>query len=232
MATETDKVLTEERVEQARQSGQLTARRERLICCGVVRQSWHLLRRVQQRGIEIGEEAAEQGRVKSWTRRWQKLARWGTTARAVHDDESEPPEIRNADIVPGIAYTRGALYYDVTTAIQPWYGEQHNDQRAGLIGFLRSLQNPFLLPVFNEVCPQPDVRLLQPAPDALRIWRDCTVVRLAQAIYQERAWDRMPILGDALEEAACTSAEVPAHCRSGGIHVRGCWVIDWLLDLR
>jgi hypothetical protein len=58
MATETDKVLTHERVEQARQSGRLTPRRERLICCGVVRRSWHLLRPVQQRGIENSEKAA------------------------------------------------------------------------------------------------------------------------------------------------------------------------------
>jgi hypothetical protein len=70
-----------------------------------------------------------------------------------------------------------------------------------------------------------------PAPDALRGWQDGTVVRLAQTIYQERAWDRMPILGDALEEAGSASAEVLAHCRSGGLHVRGCWLVDWLLDL-
>jgi hypothetical protein len=68
--------------------------------------------------------------------------------------------------------------------------------------------------------------------DALRAWQEGTVVRLAQAIYQERAWNRMPILGDALEEATCASAEVLAHCRSGGLHIRACWLLDWLLDLR
>jgi hypothetical protein len=68
--------------------------------------------------------------------------------------------------------------------------------------------------------------------DSLQAWQDGTVVRLAQTIYQERAWDRMPILGDALEEAGSTSAEVLAHCRSGGLHVRGRWLLDWLLDLR
>jgi hypothetical protein len=47
--------------------------------------------------------------------------------------------------------TRGALYYDVTAAIQPWYGDHHNDQRAGLYTFLGSLQNPYLLAVFENL---------------------------------------------------------------------------------
>jgi hypothetical protein len=34
-------------------------------------------------------------------------------------------------------------------------------------------------------------------------WSDCTVVRLATAIYDERAFGRMPILADALQEAGC-----------------------------
>jgi hypothetical protein len=60
-------------------------------------------------------------------------------------------------------------------------------------------------------------------------WQTANVVALAQAIYDERAFERMPILGDALEDAGCTSAEILAHCRGPGPHVRGCWVVDLLL---
>jgi len=35
-------------------------------------------------------------------------------------------------------------------------------------------------------------------------WNDGLIPKLAQAIYEERAFDRLPILGDALEEAGCT----------------------------
>jgi hypothetical protein len=60
-------------------------------------------------------------------------------------------------------------------------------------------------------------------------WNDRTVPRLAQAIYDQRRWGDMPILGDALLDAGCDNDEVVAHCRAGGEHVRGCWVVDLLL---
>jgi hypothetical protein len=56
-----------------------------------------------------------------------------------------------------------------------------------------------------------------------------TVTALASAIYDDRAFERLPILADALEEAGCDHAEVLNHCRREGIHARGCWVVDLLL---
>jgi hypothetical protein len=61
-------------------------------------------------------------------------------------------------------------------------------------------------------------------------WHDGTVPRMAQAMYDDRAFDRLRILADALEEAGCTNADILNHCRQPGEHVRGCWVIDLLLD--
>jgi hypothetical protein len=58
---------------------------------------------------------------------------------------------------------------------------------------------------------------------------DNTVPRIAQAIYDERAFDRLPILADALEDAGCTDADILTHCRGPGPHVRGCWVVDLIL---
>jgi hypothetical protein len=60
-------------------------------------------------------------------------------------------------------------------------------------------------------------------------WNDATVPRLAGMIYAGPHWDDLPVLADALEEAGCSDAAVLAHCRGGGEHVRGCWVIDLLL---
>jgi hypothetical protein len=56
-------------------------------------------------------------------------------------------------------------------------------------------------------------------------WLTANVVGIAQAIYDDRAFERLPILADALEDAGCTSADILDHCRQPGEHVRGCWVI-------
>jgi hypothetical protein len=66
-------------------------------------------------------------------------------------------------------------------------------------------------------------------PDGWRAWNRGTVVRLAQQIREEQRFDEMPVLGDALEEAGCTDTTILDHCRSGGHHVAGCWVLDLLL---
>jgi hypothetical protein len=60
-------------------------------------------------------------------------------------------------------------------------------------------------------------------------WHGGTVRRLAEAVYAERAFDRLPVLADALEDAGGADAELLAHYRSGGEHVRGCWAVDLIL---
>src|SRR5262249_8541137 len=55
---------------------------------------------------------------------------------------------------------------------------------------------------------------------------DGTVALFAEAVYDDRTFDRLPILADALEEAGCTDAAILEHCRGPGPHVRGCWVVD------
>jgi hypothetical protein len=60
-------------------------------------------------------------------------------------------------------------------------------------------------------------------------WNDSTLPRLAQTIYEDRSFDLLPILADALEEAGCGNPDMLAHCRRPGEHARGCWVVDLLL---
>jgi hypothetical protein len=60
-------------------------------------------------------------------------------------------------------------------------------------------------------------------------WRTAAAVGLAASIYEDRAFDRLPILADALEEAGCDNDAILAHCRGDGPHVRGCWVVDLIL---
>ncbi|WP_149112072.1 hypothetical protein [Limnoglobus roseus] len=60
-------------------------------------------------------------------------------------------------------------------------------------------------------------------------WLTPAAVGLAEAIYADRAFDRLPILADALQDAGCEDVDVLSHCRGDGPHVRGCWVVDGVL---
>jgi hypothetical protein len=67
--------------------------------------------------------------------------------------------------------------------------------------------------------------------------RTPTVLALATLAYDERTlpsgnleFDRLAVLADALEDAGCDNADILSHLRGPGPHVRGCWVLDLLLD--
>jgi hypothetical protein len=108
-------------------------------------------------------------------------------------------------------YSRWAL----SAAGAGWDGEQ--DEEKIQCELLRDLVGPLL---FRGVVIDP-------------FWRaanDAAAVDLALGIYEEEAFDRLPILADALEEAGCSDFAVLDHCRGLYQHVRGCWVVDLILD--
>jgi hypothetical protein len=78
-------------------------------------------------------------------------------------------------------------------------------------GLLRDIFNPFHPVTFDPA------------------WITPTVRSLAEGIYADGAFDRLPILADALQDAGCENADVLDHCRGDGPHVRGCWVVDLIL---
>jgi hypothetical protein len=111
--------------------------------------------------------------------------------------------------------------YDYETALCDAWGtadmsDHPSAEAAGQAALLRDIfGNPF--------------RPSAPPPACVLAWNDGAVVRLAQTIYDDRAFDRLPVLADTLEEAGCTDADILAHCRGPGSHVRGCWVVDLVL---
>jgi hypothetical protein len=67
-------------------------------------------------------------------------------------------------------------------------------------------------------------------------WHGGAVVKLAQAVYEERELPsghldaaRLAVLADILEEAGCSDPQLLGHLRGPGPHVRGCFAIDALL---
>jgi hypothetical protein len=99
-----------------------------------------------------------------------------------------------------------------------WDAESPGQRHAAQAGLLRDIFGP--LP-FRRVA----------VPAAVLFWNSGCVVKLAAGIYGEAAFDRVPVLGDALEEAGMTDQDILGHCREQeAVHAKGCWVIDLLLD--
>jgi hypothetical protein len=82
--------------------------------------------------------------------------------------------------------------------------------------------------LLREMCGQP-FRGPRPVDRAVLAWNDGTVRRIAWGIYQDGAFDWLPILHDALLDAGCDDDELLEHLRDDGPHVRGCWALDVLL---
>ncbi len=67
-------------------------------------------------------------------------------------------------------------------------------------------------------------------------WNHGTISTIVQTICDNREVPsgnlhatRLAVVANALEEAGCANADILDHCRSDGLHVRGCWVVDLLL---
>jgi hypothetical protein len=52
---------------------------------------------------------------------------------------------------------------------------------------------------------------------------------MAEGIYRDGAFERLPILADALLDAGFEDEALIQHCRGAGPHVRGCWVVDLIM---
>lgn len=62
-------------------------------------------------------------------------------------------------------------------------------------------------------------------------WRTPAVVDLARSMYESHDFGAMPRLAERLEQAGCRDPAVLNHCRDPqSLHIRGCWVIDAILD--
>jgi hypothetical protein len=192
-------------------------RKVRLWACACVRRIWPRLTsepgrravevaerfadgRAEQRAVEIAANAVE--RVRKGDRQANRAA--SQLARLCCPARRFPP----ADVSDAVV---GAV---VGAADSP---EERADERKAHAALLRDIfGNPF------AATPRIDTSALR--------WNDGCVVRIAEGIYEERAFERMGVLHDALLDAGCNSDDILSHCREQGGHARGCWLLDLLLN--
>jgi hypothetical protein len=194
-------------------------RKHRLFCCACCRHIWHLIQDQRSRqAVEMVEKYVEG--LATWnhmiTARLTATPKGGWSWGA--PDGRNPLRTDAAFAVLHASMKHGSDEIG-KTAICALYAVRSGEGAEG-----EAKESAYQCDAFRDIFGSP-FRRVKFKP----VWRSSTVVSLAQAIYRDRALDRMPIVADALEEAGCTSADVLNHCRQPGEHVRGCWVVDLVL---
>jgi hypothetical protein len=226
--------------------GKASDRKLRLFACVCCRRIWHLLsHKYYKRAVEVAERHADQV-----TSPDELPICYGEVSHVCNYRDTSADPIEKAGGLGGYAVMLTASSdvafpkYDdgITAHYDPYYaaktaagavartfalsgrlGVDLQDCRQWEGAILRDLFRPF---PFHPVIISP----------SLLTWNDATVVRLAQAAYEERHLPagtldntRLAVLADALEEADCSNEDVLGHLRGPGPHVRGCWAIDLCL---
>ena len=197
----------------------ISERKSRLLSCACCRDIWVLLPDPRSRSaIEVAERFAddEATRRELWTAKRDAVSATGIAANAAYWAASAKPSgpLSNAFDAASDAYARAMVGEARHDAAVLWDVAQVQSQRIQVALIREVIGNPFRD---------------YPLDPLWLAWEGGTVVQFARGIYEDRAFDRMPILGDALEEAGCTHEAVLEHCRSGDEHLRGCWVLDSVL---
>ena len=186
-----------------------SSRKLRLFGCATCRRIWHLFTMEESRAcVETAERYADgqanPSQLSAAAQRamnfpWRVVSEEYLTAEAAAETAFSPDSDSVAHHVSVVA---------VNTSL----AANENEERVAQSSLLRDIfGNPFR-PV-----------ALDPA------WLTSTVIALAEGIYQDRAFERLPILADALQDTGCDSDDILTHCRDTALtHVRGCWVIDLL----
>ena len=109
----------------------------------------------------------------------------------------------------------------------------------GLARAARRETNRKLVAIFHEVLSNPfagrvAVGPRSPAPPLnWQVGISETAEAMARGIVDQRAFDRMPILADVLEEDGCRDMELLEHLRSPDTtHLAGCWALDFVMQMK
>jgi hypothetical protein len=222
--------------------GKVSPRKQRLFACACCRRIESFL--VDQRSrrlIEVSEQFAD-GRATA--RRLQSA--WDSADEAeqgIHHRDGSNVEQRSAQAVMhlgvnldlaealgmavetmGEAARNAAYETNWRTPGKDHAQRQAADHAAYVAGASVELAKQAAL--LRELIGNPFRRVVV-APEWLA-WSDGTVRKLAGGVYEAQGFERMGILGDALEEAGCSDDAILAHCRAETDHVRGCWLVDIL----
>ncbi|HYT87958.1 MAG TPA: hypothetical protein VEL76_04505 [Gemmataceae bacterium] len=216
-------------IDYLRGNGQASPRKLRLFAVECCRRIWHLLTDERSwRAVEVAERYADglvsnaeriraQRGAAQFAAASSRLTVQGRLRRGIHSAEWSAADTaeRAATATRRIPEECRATAAMATRAVDLSDGRANSDEAGRQAELLRDVFGP--LP-FRPVPIEPS-------------WRTSAVMALATSIYDERRFEDMPILADALEEAGCAPKEILQHLRQREpIHIRGCWCLDRLLN--
>ncbi len=217
-------------------------RKLRLFACACCRRIWHLLGdEGSRRVVEVAERRAEGEASREEILAGMKQANVGHIQAIAAMTSSGSRDQRGFRAKSAALYTlqpntTSAVRITVKCAAEAMsfpQGGLHDPSECSVPALMAEKQAQVAL--LRDILGNP-FRPIAVSPSVLS-WHDATVTRLAQAAYDERHLPagsldnaRLAVLADALEEAGCDNADILNHCRSGGEHARGCWVVDLLLN--
>jgi hypothetical protein len=182
----------------------VSERKRRLFECACCRRVLTLLSDAERQGLGLAEQYAEKGVSKE-----EQDAGWDAVIPA--QGSSPAPWTLRAVLCAKLGAWGGASGAAVGAAYKAWNVATATERQFQAELLRDILGNPFRPIGINSS------------------WGTSNVVALAQTIYDERAFNRLPELAQALEEARCVDAELLGHLRGPGPHVRGCHVLDAVL---
>ena len=199
--------------------GRIGERKLRLFGAACCRQVWRYLRDEEsRRAVEMAEAFAEGGATDADLRKARRDAR-GVSERLAFEAGlmmSLRTWARRDAVAAAVLVAETRISPDAIAAKAREAITSSPDPPKDQCSILRCILGP--LP-FRTIAPE-------------RGWlggAEGTVEMMAGSIALDRAFHRMPYLGDALEEGGCTDIDILEHCRHRGEHFRGCWVLDLIL---
>lgn len=216
--------------------GEASERRLRLFACACCRLRWHLLTHPDsRRAVEVAEQYADglatPDELRSAGAAAVKVA--GPPPDFPVEFPAEPFD-SSSEMAWAAAHTAAyqglsdrvldALNSAALVWVAVWHTESPRPGEPRPVPDPKTTVRQTQADLIRDIWGNP-VRPPAVAPD----WRTSTVLALAGGIYRDRAFDRLPVLADALMDAGCDHEAMLDHCRGDGIHTRGCWVVDLLL---
>jgi hypothetical protein len=205
-------------------SGRDSERKLLLFCCACCRLVWPLLPDRCRRLVEAVERYADRG---------------ASASELVALFEGYSPQEVGVPALPGggqaaeaVGHLDGQWTWGARPAEGPSWGTLDCVARSAAESLAKTMPwqaaRQLEVQLLHDIFGPPLFRPVALDP-AWLAWNGGTVRRLAQAVYDDRAYDGLPVLADALEEAGCDQADLLAHLRGPGPHVRGCWAVDLVL---